>query len=308
MNLNWYMVIGGKVVKDFSTMGSCSSRNIFNSELNKDYKKFFRINRSIETVNIISLMSKPIEYDESQLDSGHKYDNVCVHEDLSKSFLDFIKGCNIDYLIIDTYFDVTSPVFVIDEDTFVTDSTRIKKVSYYSSVKDYKRLSVTNSSEYLNLCKDAYDSFFKFLEETNPKINVILNCSRSVFKYRDDDGNIAKSEKLKDKAKFDKYRDVLDLHILENYDVDVLPFDGHTLGDKNHIYGLHESHYEPKYYEEKTKQLNEIIQRQDSFDDEMNSKFRKLLREKAIHGINDNLYMEVVTDIRLKKLKFINAL
>lgn len=295
------------MVKDFSTMGSCSSGNIFNSELNKNYKKFFKIHRSIETVNIISLMSRPVEYDES-LDSNHKYDNICVYEDLSESFLDFIKECDIDYLIIDTYFDVTSGIFVLDEHTCVTDSTRIKKVSYYEDVKDCKKLSIFNSNGYLNLCKDAYDSFFKFLEDNNPKINVILNCSRSVFKYRDEDGNIAESGKLKDKAKFDKYRNVLDLHILENYDVDVLPFDEHTLGDKNHIYGLHESHYEPKYYEEKTEQLNEIIQRQDSFDDEINFKFRKLLREKAIHGINGNLYKDVITDIRLKKLKFINAL
>ena len=99
------------------------------------------------------------------------------------------------------------------------------------------------------------------MEENNPKIKVILNLSRSVFKYQDENGNIVESEKLKDKDEFNKYRKILDLYILENYDVDVLPFNKNILADKNHIFGFQESHYESKYYKEKTRQLNEIIQR-----------------------------------------------
>ena len=290
-------------------MGSCSSRNIFNSVLNKDYKKYFKVHRSIETVNIISLMSKPIEYDESLLDSNQEYDNVCIYEDLSKSFLVFIKECNIDYLIIDTYFDVTSGVYVLGGNRFITNSTRINKVSYYNKIKDYKIVSINNFDGFLDCCKDSYDSFFKFLKENNPKIKVILNCSRSVYKYIDDDGNVIEHEKLKiSEAKFDKYRDILDLYILENYDVDVLPFDKRLLADKNHIFGLHVSHYENKYYKEKTEQLNEIIRRDESFNEKINSKFRKLSREKVIHEMNNNKYMEVITDIRLKILKFANSL
>ena len=57
------------MVSEFSTMGSCASRIIFNSSVNHNYKEFFHINDSLEVVSIVSLMSNPIEYDESLLNS-----------------------------------------------------------------------------------------------------------------------------------------------------------------------------------------------------------------------------------------------
>ena len=103
------------MVSEFSTLGSCSSRVIFNSAVNNNYKDFFHINRSVEVVSLISLMSKPIPFDENLLNSHDKFDNECVSNDLSKSFLDFLKKDEIEYLVLDTYFDVECDVIAYDK-------------------------------------------------------------------------------------------------------------------------------------------------------------------------------------------------
>ena len=79
------------MLSEISTFGSCTSRNIFNSSINENYKQFFNINHSIESVNLISLMSKPIKFDETLINSSDNYDNTCVKEDLSKKYTELLE-------------------------------------------------------------------------------------------------------------------------------------------------------------------------------------------------------------------------
>ena len=67
-------------ITEFSAYGSCSSRNIFNSAINKNYKKFFKVKHSVEATSVISLMSKPIIYDDNLINSDKNFDNNCVIE------------------------------------------------------------------------------------------------------------------------------------------------------------------------------------------------------------------------------------
>ena len=107
------------------------------------------------------------------------------------------------------------------------------------------------------------------------------------YKYYDDEKLII-DEVFKKLSETNKYGDILDKYILEKFDVEVLPFDSTTLIDKNHPYELHPSHYEPKYYLEKTRQLNKIINRYDIFDYEykLNCELRSLQRKNIIFNLN----------------------
>lgn len=270
---------------EFATLGSCSSRNIFYSKLNADYKKYFKINKSLEFVNMVSLMSDPIEFDETLINSNNKYNDDYIKEDLNKKYLDFLKEDeNIEYLIIDTFFDAEFNNLIVGKNQYLTESTRFKDTAFYDSVKDCERISIQeNFDEYFDLWKDSYKRFFEFIHTNCPNFKIVLNCSRSVYKYLKD-GNIAIHRGFKIRARDNKYRNILDTHILENYDVDVLPFDETTLTDINHIFGRHPTHYETRYYTDKTYQLNEIIKRNSSLgiDDELNRDIRQLLRNNQI--------------------------
>lgn len=273
------------MVIEISTFGSCSSRNIFNTNVNPDYKSYFRINHSVETVNMISLMSKPIDFDEKLLNSSQKYDNVCIWEDLTKDFRKTLKTLDVDYLIIDTYFDVFQPVYKY-QDSFVSKSSRIKKTDFNDLVKDCEYIDIfSNTEEYMELWRNAYEEFFKLIESCNNDMKVILNCSRSIYKYYKGNELIVNPNFRKKALKMNPFRDKLDKIIMENYDVEVMPFDMTTLTDVNHIFNIHPTHYEIRYYLEKNQQLLEIDKRnrQLDFNDEINVAFRRTTREKAIN-------------------------
>ena len=270
------------MVVEISTLGSCASRNIFNSQLNENYKSYFHINHSIEVVTLISLMSNPIEYDDKLINSDNEYSNQNVLEDLDKSFLNFLKKGKIDYLIIDTYFDVLADVIIFGKNQFITNSHHLESTDFNNLVVDKPKFSLRSDYErYFELWKEACDKFFKFMEENCNNIKIILNCNRSVSKYYDGD-KLVESDNLKSYLSLNKYRDILDSYILENYDVEVLEFDDNTLAFKNHIFGLGSTHYESKYYTDKTNQLNEIINRNSSEDELYNDQIKLVNRNRLI--------------------------
>lgn len=286
------------MVAEFSTLGSCASRIIFNSSVNTNYKDFFHINDSLEVVSIISLMSKPIPYDKSLLNSFDKFDNECVANDLDKSFLEFLKKNTIEYLLFDTYFDVECDVIVYDEDSYLSDSGRLVRTDYHRTLANKRRISIFNNfEEYMELWKAACDKFFGFLKENCPNIKVILNSSRGALYYLDENNEKVRFPNATYIHESNKLRDILELYILENFDVDILPFDDTTVALKNHFAHLHTVHYEDRFYFEKTDELNSIIHRNNTwnYNDDVNVQYRKIQRENLMLKFklkNDWLNME----------------
>lgn len=283
----------------FTIFGSCASRNIFNSIINDGYKNFFKINESVEGSNFISLMSKPTNIDENLINIQDKYNYSCFYNDISKQYLSTLKYNTAEYLIIDTYFEAMLGVIKLDENQFISDSSHLWKTKFYETIKDKNKINIKdNFEEYMYLWKSSCDKFFEYLKKNRPDIKVILNCSRSVYKYIDNDVLI-EDQSLKGQTILNKYRDILDNYILDKFDVEILPFNYNTLAYKSHIFDLHSTHYEPKYYKEKTKQLNEIIERNSilGFNNEFNIKYRKKQRKKQI--LENNL-----NKIECSKLKF----
>ena len=288
-------------ITNISTMGSCSSRNIFNSNINKNYKNYFKINHSIEAVNLISLMSNKFQFDENLINSDSKYDNLCVYEDLSKSFLDFIKEDNIDYLIFDTYCDVVFGVISIGKKTYVTDSNRLKHTDFYQTIPVDKKIHIINDfKSYFQLWCDSCHSFFDFIDNNCNNIKIILNCSRSVYKCLDEQNNFFINDNFKKENIYNKFRDILDEYILENFDVEVLEFDNNTLASSNHIFGLHPTHYVSEYYLEKNRQLLEIINRNKQFNKEDNLKIRLMQHQKILNSFKD----DELANKKIKESKF----
>ena len=122
------------MIKEFSTFGSCASRGIFNSTINNNYKKYFHINYSVEASSLISLMSKPVLNKENLIDTNNQYFNTCVTDDITKKFIKFLKEDKIDYLVLDTYFDVICSVINIDKNQFITNTSSLRKTTFYQEL------------------------------------------------------------------------------------------------------------------------------------------------------------------------------
>ena len=288
------------MVSNVATFGSCVSRAIFNSFLNKDYKNFFNIVCYNEFVSMVSLMSEPIEYDVTLVNSTN-YDNLVVENDFKKYFLKSLNNKNINYLIIDTYCDSTKDILLVGENSWITNSKSLQNCDISSKLNFKKKLNIsTNTKEYFNLWKNSCNSFFEYLNVNYPNIQVILNSWQGVYKYYDN-GKIHENETFKKLSYWNLYRDLFDEYILRNFDVDVLFFDKDTLFDPNFIFSSHNVHYEPRYYSDKLLQLNNIVRRNYLLynNKNLNKIIRFLRRQKMIYEIND--YDFLVFELELTK-------
>ena len=248
------------MVKTFTTFSSCSSRDIFNSKINPGYKEFFKIGRDSMSVSLVSLMSKPISFDPAKVELDEPDVVKRIKDDFEKNYLKILKQDQYDYLVMDTYYDVEVGVIKLENSSYITNIYGLPETEFYKSLKNFKIIRIYEQyDEFYSLFTKSCDLFFKFLKENCPNTKVILNCSRFVYKYLSND-KILENRGYYNKYKLNIYRDKLDNYILENYDVYVLPFDKNTVSDENHLWGLHPTHYEPRYYKEKTEQLKNIIQ------------------------------------------------
>lgn len=279
------------MISQFSVFGTCVSRNIFMDVLNEGYKSHFNINHSVEGINIISLMSNPIDFDEALINSEDDFENECIKEDLTKNYINTIKNAKLDYILIDTMIDALEPIIRYDENSYITDSFRFKSCEFRNQVKDKPSFRICdNTEEFMRLWEDAYQRFFKFVGENKSHPKVILNCAKASYTYRHENMLVESPDFKRISLKLNRYKDMLDKKLLENYDIDVLPFDPNTLIDVNHIFSPNYAHYEKSYYATKNDQLLKIVARNErlDYDDEQNVEIRRLARENVINDIISN--------------------
>lgn len=275
------------MVSEFTVFGSCTCRDIFNSTLNKNYKDFYHLGKTGIRISFISIMQEPIEYDEESIiiqpqEGKNIYFTRWIKDDFDKCFLNDLKEENFEYILIDTYYDTNYGIVDIGDGRYVTNNVRLDETPFYENL-EYKRALniIDNTREYFQLWKKNCNLFFKFLEENCPNLTVILNPSRHVYKILKSDGSIVEDPIFKqDCLKYNPYRDMLDEYILKNFDVEVLEFDEDTLSVEDHLWGCSSLHYGPLYFVDINEQLNEIIQRNDSIENEVDELLNKEIRGK----------------------------
>lgn len=287
------------MVTKFTVFGSCACRDIFYSEINKDYKQYFEIGEDGIRISLISLMSNEIDYNPESLEIYPKneenihYTNW-IKKDFDKSFLNVLKEDDFEYLMIDTYYDVNFGVLDLGDGRYITNNLGLEQTDFFKNLKNYNKLTIfDNFEKYYNLWVHYCDLFFNFLKINCPSIKVILNTNRHVFKVLKEDGSICESDTFKSHCnQYNYFRDVLDKYILSNYDVDVLNFNENTLIDGNHRWGSFSLHYVKSYYDDMTNQLNDIIKRdslKNSVDYDFNGEVRYNKRKNQLYKINSNL-------------------
>ena len=280
----------------FTIFGACASRDIFNSKINFDYKDYFQVDGDAFQTSFISMMAKPVVYDEKLIDKfdGSPNDSIryrFTKKEFERVFLKYLKKSSAEYMIIDTYFDVRQGVIKIpSQHTSITNTPYIKLSDFYKNIDDASILTIqNNTSEFLKNWVESCDKFFNYIENYSPKMKIILNPFRSSTKFLNNDGSLTEKKSYGRFIKNHCYRSLLDEYILQNYDVDVLIFDKEYYLDPNYIFGFAEVHYAYPYFEEVNKQLKEIILNNKTFDEETNKRIRSFKRNLAISLFNENI-------------------
>ena len=245
---------------------SCTSRDAFRSAYNPGYKNNFKIVFDIARCSLISLFEKPYVANENDLIiEPLTPENIertrGIKDDFQKSFFKKMNEADIDYLIIDEYFEVLFGLIQID-DTFITNNTwDLPHTELYKKLSDKRVITLENNfEEYMTLWKSSCDKFFKYMEQNFPNVKIILNKIRIVDSYMKKDGSIYIDELGKNKAEiFNHLIKILEDYIEENYDIIVIDCTEGIVGDENHIWGKGEVHYNKEYYGNLYREMLKII-------------------------------------------------
>lgn len=245
-------------------MGSCVSRDIFRSIFN-DYKKYFEITFTLQRISLISLLASNIDFNNNEimitpLNKENNFRSEILREDLSKDYLKII-GNNIDYLIIDEFFEVYFGIIKFDSSYITNNFWDYPATKFYDKVNTKNKLTLEeNFNEYFALWKNNVDNFFHYLNFNFPNVKVILNKVRLVSKVLKEDGTYYSDKEFQKKV--EKYNPLL--NILEDYletfhDVIVIDCTENLVADENHIWGKGIVHYNNEFYINSFKKILEII-------------------------------------------------
>ncbi|AWX32300.1 glycosyltransferase [Methanosphaera sp. BMS] len=240
-------------------LGSCVSRDVFRS-VHNPYKNFFEVKFSQVRLSLISLMQKPVPYNDFDItvlpdNADNRYRKRNMKNDLTKSLLDEL-DTDIDIFVIDLYFEALFGVFKFN-DIYLTNNTwDYPHGKFYPNIKNKEFINMKNNrEEFLSLWKDNCDKFFEYLYEKKPNLKIILNRVRLTDKFFMNDSVIVDND-LTEKAQiYNDFLEELENYIIENHKVDVIDSTENILGDSNHIWGKSPVHYIKPYYVDVFKQL-----------------------------------------------------
>lgn len=252
-----------------AVIGSCVSRDAFNSQFIKDYKQFYKCVLTQNHVSMISLMSEPIPYLPEKITGNiSDFNKQILLTDLSKSVWDSLNLLNPDYLILDFYADVYFGILKIGNSYLTDKSWTYNRTTFFNQFNVSNSFSLeTNYSEYMMLWKNSADAFMTRMKRDFSNIKIIVNKVHFTDLYMTNDGGELKSIRETGKYKnidVDEINGWLDefyQYFEDRYKKEVffIHYDKEYISHENHIWEYFYVHYTQDFYEDFTTKLISII-------------------------------------------------
>lgn len=247
-----------------AVLGSCVSRDPFNSKFIPDYSKYAKCVFHQNQMSMVSLVSPPITFDESDIFGLSPFDANHFKTELSKIFFDKMFECQPDYLILDFYGDLYYGIQKVGEDSWITNKKWLfSKTRQYHNLDLRETMSLFSKNDkevYLELWRNGIKCLFDFLKRELPSCKVIVNKARFVDIYLD--ATTGRFCKVGDKHRYinvdvyNKWWDALDNYVIKNYNTYTLNYESKTYYSvEDHPWGMFYVHYNNEFYQDFTRQL-----------------------------------------------------
>ena len=252
-------------------LGSCISRDVFNTRFNRGYKAMWNCVLLQNQSSLISIMSPPVKFlDDDFGDRIGDYARKQVHRDTSREFLDELREARPSYLVVDFFGDVHFGVLDLGDDTYVTNNRwMLWKTEWYRRHRDagdLRPLRLEDDRErYLALWREALDRLVAFVAEHLPETTVVVHRGRNAERWLASDGGQPKSllaRKKIFKVDIDRLND--NWRLLDDLACSVEGWHAVDLTDreylsyKGHPWGVFYVHYTLDYYDEFLAALNVV--------------------------------------------------
>lgn len=181
--------------------------------------------------------------------------------DFEKTLLADLIEADIEYLIIDNYFETIFGILYNEEYIITNNFWDLPDTKFgNTAVKKMNLLKMQNNpTEYFNLWIESCNKFFEYLHSNRPDLKIILNPARLATHALRENGDIDENRYHKKASVLNRILSELDKYIIENFDVYLMDFNENTIADDNHIWGPAEVHYEKAYYQNFLENLKSIV-------------------------------------------------
>ncbi|MEH7289124.1 DUF6270 domain-containing protein [Priestia megaterium] len=244
-----------------AVLGSCVTRDNFNSKFNPDYKKSYECVSLQNQSSIISLMAPALAFPQDKIDNLNDWDTWNVKTDFQKQFLKDLKKQQPDYLIIDLFGDIFFGCLRVADSFLTNNYWKLAKTSYFKELKNHDAITLQNNQdEYMELWKKAVNDLFAFLQAELPNCKVVLHKARFTDSYYDNEGQVKTIASSVNVQTLNQYWDLLDGYIQENYQIDAIDLTKEKyISYEGHPWGVFHVHFEMNYYQQFLKQLHCIV-------------------------------------------------
>lgn len=246
-----------------ATIGSCVTRDNFNTKFNPNYKGFFQVIAHQNQTTIPSLMSEKIALNvNNEFLEKAPYVQGLLNKEFNKEFLEKIKDEKPDYLLIDLDPDVKFGVLKIEKNQYITDNPNYIDIP---QLRGLKSININkDEKEYFKIWKNSIEKLFRFLREKVPDCQVILVKARFSDLFKDGstltDWRKEKNIPLQEFNEMNKIWEKLDNYVTDNYPVLVLDMTKRQYYlDENHLWGKYYLHYTKDFYNDFINKLLNII-------------------------------------------------
>jgi hypothetical protein len=252
-------------------LGSCISRDVFNSRFNPGYKATWNCVLMQNQSSLISIMSPAYQIPEEQLGDGMTdYARLQVRNDTSRVFLEKLLELRPEYLIVDFFGDIHFGVLEVGEGQYITNNRwMLHKTRWYAGRKaagDLRPLRIEDDTEaYLALWKDALSKLTGFLREHLPETTVIVHRGRNAERWLAEGAarpKAMRSRKRLFKIDIDRANELWQR--LDDVAAEVEGWESIDLTDREylsfagHPWGVFYVHYTLDYYDEFLAALNSL--------------------------------------------------
>lgn len=255
--------------KRVAVMGSCATRDNFNSKFNNEYKNYYDCILTQNQASLISIASLPTHYPEEKIGDIDDYSRWNIKTDLTKEFLTELKIEQPDFLIIDFFADIHFGCLKLGENQYITNNRwMLWKSDYYKEMKKNGNLNQLkieiDTAQYFELWEKAADDFFEFLSKNVPNCKVIIHKARNVETYLINNrmetlSTSGRVQKI-DVAKMNYYWDKLDQYVIDKFNVSYIDLNNNNYSSfEEHPWGPFYVHYTLNYYQDFLNNLHKIL-------------------------------------------------
>ena len=186
---------------NISIIGSCQSRDIFNSKFIKEYKKYFKVYSYYSMTSMLSIMSEPIGYKYNRLMGCDFKDCLVEHwyQEFEKPLLKTLESKKPDVLLMDFYADARYGAIAYNGKYIInrTDKVVEKKIinpENLGIIYNYKE----NLDDFITMWKNCFDRFMAFMQSKLPQTKIIINTIKGTNVVTDKEHNTYLSPKIRD--------------------------------------------------------------------------------------------------------------